>query len=299
LEQEEASLRAGQRREFDAGHERFGPQVVGTIHIESAGKKSAAFLVRNGRGGPSGEYRFGFALNPTAYNWGANLFEPEAKPKIVPLSRGGNGINWVEMTNLNRFASNVLNFIAYSNDGTKVLDAQLEIPAGQHFHLYANSLLSPGQTGILKIESADKLPYIAQSVFYFFNDSFSELTSAYTSKAKVLSIGEKLGSWNLFLGMFNWLKIYNSTERVQRIRIVVNRGGIDSERTFFIFPFWGTDFGLHESAFWGTASEEYGTFRVIADEPDAIYSEILRGRFSAPGVVDYLMPIPLESRESN
>lgn len=260
------------RIDIDGGHGE-GPSVVGFNEIVPADSSAPylAQLIRYGQHGAS-NYKFAFPLS--ANQGGDQLF--------VPISSGAGGQNWLELQNVSDSPSTT-GVKVYDNAGNTLSDTVVTLAARSGQHIEASSLLSSGQSGAVVID-ADHQAMIAQSMFYF-RDGAGDIQAMYGSQAGPARGGTRWGSYNLYLGMYNWLRIFNPDSSTVSVDVDVYPpgGGTANHRTISIAAHSGTDLGLHESANYDTRADTYGIFKVTGS---GVMTELLRLR----GNIDFAAP---------
>ena len=204
----------------------------------------------------------------------------------APLSTGGNADNWLEIVNSSADSADLLvDFI--DQGGTTVASQHVSLPPYAQSHLYVNGALPAGSTGTARITPAAG-SVIAQSMFYFVHPQRGALTSAYGSSAREGSAFELHNSYNLFLGMQNWLKLMNTTAETQTVTVRLTLpSGTETRTSRSLAPYGALDLGLHELQNYGMRADTYGTATVEAAESGAVFSELLRLAPAADGSVGF------------
>lgn len=274
------------RRDIDGGHG-FGPGLVGLQEIRAQDAESPylAQLVRYGANAPAGEvplsYSFAFPLlvrpGGTAVQW-------------VPISSGAGGVNWVEVVNTaNQTLNAQVSF--YDNQGNELLGSSgaFSLAAHAQRHLSASSVLAAGGSGAAKIETANCGEIIAQSMFYFFAPSGS-VSAMYGSQSGTSTNGPLTGSWNLFLGMNNWLRLFNTGENQDTLQLTISNNGQQSVKTITLNAMTGTDLGLHQTTVYGTSLDNYG---LVSVNGNSLTAELLRLRPASGGGIDFAAPVKM------
>lgn len=275
------------RLDIEGGHENPGPGRVGlnTINPSDPTAPYLAQLVRYGERNPAlGGYAFAFPLSAKR---GSSL------EQWAPVSSGANGENWLEILNF-AGSSTLVDVEIYDNSGQRVYEEDIWVSPFSQQHLHASALLGSGMSGAVRIRPSSPEALIeAQSMFYFRNPQGS-IEAMYGSQAKELSGGTQNGSYNLFLGMYNWLRIFNARPTAQQIRLSLSPAGT-LDTTITLPPHSGRDLGLHEGSLYGTAPNTLGLITLECSEP--ILAEVLRIRPGATGGIDFSMPTLVERND--
>ncbi|MCB0325116.1 MAG: exo-alpha-sialidase, partial [Bdellovibrionales bacterium] len=261
------------RVDIDGGHG-AGPNTVGYLEIEptvgSAPYK--AILTRYGVTA-SQNYSFAFPLLAQAAN--ADIY--------VGVSTGAGAQNWLELQNIAADPTEVT-LQTYSNQGELLQSQELTLPARQGRHLEIGALVPNGNSGYVRIMSASSA-LLAQSMFYV-RDAAGSISAMYGSQASASRGGTRWGSYNLYLNMFNWLRVANTANESKTITLTVYPpGSAVQEFSFELGAHQGRDLGLHESGY-GTAPDSYGVFSVSGE---SILTELIRIRPDAAGF-DFFAP---------
>jgi hypothetical protein len=271
----------GQRIDIDGGHG-FGPSRVGYVEIIPS-RLDQPYLAKTTRYGEnsSGGFDFAFPLyarSPLDKTW-------------VGISSGGGGQNWVEIQNVLNSEIRVT-ITAHANTGVQTSSQTIRLAPRSGIHLEASPMVPNGLSGALEIESDTPESIIASSMFYF-RDGLGRIEAMYGTQGGETVGGVRWGSWNLFLQMSNWLRLFNTSSTADTVRITVYNGtSVVYDGTAGIGAYSGFDLGLHEVARYGTATNNYGLVRI---EADGIMSQLLRLR-SAQGVGTYDFAAPTQVR---
>ena len=277
------------RTDMDGGHIVPGPSRVGldTIIPQDPTAPYQAVLIRYGGNAPPGRtadrYSFAFPLLARA---------GDGEIQRVPISTGGGAQNWLELINPTSGTVNIA-IKAYGNNGQELLSTAVGLGAYQQQHLNIGSLLASGESGSAELQPSVPGSLIGQSMFYF-RQGRGEIASMYGSSIRE-SYGTVLyGNYNLFLGMYNWLKLTNTLGTESSVAMTLYRGSQQiSSHTILLPPHGGIDLGLHEGSVFGTIPDSYGVVRIEGDTAGAIGSELLRLRTDPAGGIDYAAPTSL------
>lgn len=275
------TVEAMRRKDVEGGHENPGHSFVG-LNVITPSDSSAPYLAHLIRYGSSsslgaGHYAFAFPLIAS---------EGSGDIQWVPVSNGAGGDNWVEIINADANDASVLVEL-YDNLGVRQMQQTVSLASHAQQHLYASGYLQEGMTGAVKITPSDSsAKIIAQSMFYFRNTTGS-IEAMYGSQSKTVSTGDKTGSYNLYLGMYNWLRLFNTSDSAQTITLsVAGADGSSHDKTINLDANSGIDLGLHETSNYGTQADTYGLCTVNGP----VLAELLRLRIKSAAEIDYAAP---------
>ena len=128
---------------------------------------------------------------------------------------------------------------------------------------------------------------VAYSKFYF-NKPDGGISAMYGTSSQLAATGSTNGSYNLFLGTFNWLKLINANDQVRAVSLVLTTAnGSLWEKSYMLQPHAVLELPLHEGAIFGTSAERYGPLRV---QGNGIAATLLRFRQSSAGGLDFAFP---------
>ena len=264
------------RVDIEGGHENPGPSQVGLNEIipDDLTGKYFANLVRYGHAGNG--FSFAYPLKATV---------SQSSVISLPVSSGGNAENWIEVIN----TTNSEKFVVarfYSSNGSLISgNYRFSLTPKSQTHINANQIIGSSASGLVRIESSGGAGVIANSLFYFYS-SIGTIDAMYGIEAQSIGNEEQSGSYNLFLRMFNWLKISNVSGVSSTVRVLVHSGLTTQEATFSLPAYATIDMPLHEQSRFGTRVNSYGVIEVIGE---GLTSHILRIKPSDMGF-DYVYP---------
>ncbi len=272
------------RADVDGGHVMAGAGVVGLHEIvpQSGTTPYLAQLIRyganSGPGSPPSGYFFAFPLSAHPGN---------GQRVALPTSRQFGESNWVEVANIKNAPINV-NITFYNEDG---------VGAGTSFQLAAHSQLhfpvddqrlANSTRGFVEIDSDTINSLIAQSMFYY-RDSAGGIRAMYgIEQREPLGVGFN-GSYNLFLGMENWLSLSSTGNQWVTATVKTVGPGGGSQQYFSVPPSSTIVLPIHSAAQFNTQSDSYGFVNVTPDQPNSIIADLIRTRRPA-GVFDFAFP---------
>lgn len=324
------------RQDLEAGHENPGPSQVGLHTIRpldikepSTAEEENEFLkqghlVQLTRYGyrEDGSIAFAFPLQAVSpqNNYSSLTGTDDV---IVPLSTMLSAQNWLELANTEDVRSKLQLEIFDAAGSRKHLQEVLLNPRAQQ-HINVNEFLGNAMTGhavlskMTRIENDNSLGYeavvIAQSMHYFRNAE-GGIDSIYGAEALPLSQSYRTrsGSYNLFLGMNNWVKIFNREKYPAEFHVAVFRSGAKFPMHHPVtVPANGSiDVPVHNSQIFFTQANTYGVVQVIPTgwltesgkgffgdfEPFAYSAQLLRVRMADANTVDFVAPISVSYGE--
>ena len=262
---------------FDGGHG-SGSNLVGYNEIipDNPHAPYLSYIVRYGENS-TGSFDFAFPLySQTGYDdtW-------------VNVSSGGNGQNWLEIQNV-LDEPNSVSLYLYANDGEEAHSELISLAAREARHIDASLYITNGRSGSAYIYSNSPNSFIAQSMFYFRNN-FGSITTMYGTQAGETIGGARSGTWNLFLGMYNWLRLFN-TDAIEQdtLLTIYNGANIVSQNLIPLQPLSGIDIPLHDTSTYGTQTNSYGQLTI---ENDHIMGQLLRIHPATDALTfDYVFP---------
>ncbi len=265
------------RVDVEAGHELPGASQVGLNEIvpDSLSSPYFANLVRYGTA--PDHYSFAYPLLATPGT---------SSPVFVPISTGGGAQNWVEIVN----TANALTTVTaqlFAQNGQPLGDA-ITFPLSAHaqLHLNASSILGPSASGLLRLTTSQTI--VAHSLFYFYAPDAS-IESMYGTRATT-SGSDLVGSYNLFLNMYNWLKISNTADSNATIRVLVHGASGVHEEQHVLAPHATLELPMHDFARFGTQPNSYGLLEIRGS---GLLSQLLRIRPEGVGF-DYVFPTEVD-----
>ncbi len=271
-------LAAGARQDLDGGH-RFGASKVGLIRILPADVK-APYLSQLTRYGPNATSGFDFAFPLIAV-------AGNGRPQSVFISTRGGAQNWVEVSNtLPTVVPAKLEF--YAASGALKSSQDVFFPPFGQIHFLASQFLAAGETGSARLVPATKNSLVMQSMFYF-RDAAGSIVSMYGSQSSEAFGPQYTGTYNLYLGMENFLYVSNTTGTPVTPLVTVFGQAGPHQIYVPLAPHETKVFDLHNYAAFKTAPDTYGVVTVTAEAKGAVIAEIVRskrGEFEFPTRVE-------------
>ncbi len=260
---------AKSRSDYEAGHVIPGPSNVGLVKIipVTAGTPYLAQVMRYGY---AANNSFDFAF-PLLADSGSASTQTVTLGSIFPAQ------NWLEVINAGDSANNVAVNI-YRSNGTLVATLPVALSARGQLHINVNNILGDEQIGYARITSQSSQPVVAESMFYFRDTVSGSVTSMYGSQAAVAPQGTVRGSFNLFLGMENYLKLTNPSDSSVSVDVtVLSAFSSGSSRTIVLPANASTELGLQDYTTYGTIPNSYGVVVVTpSNASNRLVHEVLR-----------------------
>lgn len=103
-------------------------------------------------------------------------------------------------------------------------------------------------------------------------------------------------SYNLYLGMYNWLRLQNDDfiEAPVLMRVYGPGPVLLREETVMLPPNGAVDLDLHNHERYGTAADSYGLVTIETLNRETITGQMLRIKPLTQGVFDFVMPINVD-----
>ncbi|MCA9228736.1 MAG: hypothetical protein KDA47_24135, partial [Planctomycetales bacterium] len=273
------------RQDIEGGHQNPGTYRYGLNEIlpDDPGSPYISQLFRYGGNAPP-------SAAPSTYSFAFPLLGRAGTAQSIygPISSGAGGENWLEVTSTGANTDNIrVSF--YANAGGLQHTQSLNLSPYSQVHLNASQYLAPGASGSVVVESLSGGPIIAQSMFYFRNSSGS-ISTMYGSQSREALGLEMFGSYNRFINIVDWLRLFNTRGEAQSVDLTVyNPSQAPYTATIVLGAHGGLDLGLHESQYL-TQPDSYGIVQLKAQNVGDIAADVLRFRPSAGGGVDFAAP---------
>jgi hypothetical protein len=268
------SVSAFGRIDIDGGHGLVGPSVVG-LHRIIPNDPTAPYISQLIRYGGNTD----MTQIPSAYSFAFPLVARAGTGRtlIAPISAQFNESNWIEIINTsNEEVSARIEFL--DSNGIVLDSSQNALAPNAQIHFHASDRLADGETGTVVIRSSVTGSLIAQSMYYFRDAEHGNIVGMYGAQANEALGRAIFGSYNLFLGMQNWLTIGNNATSVSQVQLIVNTATGVSETTFELPARGSQVVPLHDYIRFGTAPDSYGTVELRASQGANVYGQILRLR---------------------
>ena len=289
LSSDHISLSAFGRLDVDGGHINPGPSHVGLLEVvpDNGSLSYLSQLVRYGYNA-SGGFDFAFPLIPRGGATGPS-------PLSVPVTTALNAQSWLEVANASPFTAGA-NVTFYDQNGANVGSTTLSnIPGRGQIHVNVNDFLGNFGLGHAQIIPFGSASVVSQAMVYARNSTSGSVEAMYGTPAIRVSSGAVTGSYNLFLGMFNWLKVINPSSSTLNVDLTVSSlSSSGSSQTLQLPPFSSRDLFLNDPGF-GTIADSYGTVLLEPQGGGAVLSQVLRIKEdSGSGGLEYIMPTEVQ-----
>ena len=275
------------RADIEAGHITPGANQVGQ-HIIEPQDPISPYLAQLSRYGGNNQP----GSNPTDYEFAFNLVAKvgNGQRQLSPISTGAGAENWLELVNTTDGEIEVAIEI-YNNNGEVLSNQSVTISAFAQQHLNVGTLLAAGDSGTVSVTSNTANSVIGTSMFYFRNSDGS-IAAMYGSQLTEPFGNSLSSSYNLFLGMDNWLRVSNITDQAIELTLSVyaSGGGSVNTSTVNLEPRAGVDFGIHNAGQFDTVADSIGIITIETDSSAGIFSELLRMRI-VNGSIDFAAPV--------
>ena len=278
------------RTDIDGGHGFAGPYKSGFHEIIPADPASAyqALLVRYGADAPAGvaaaSYSFAYPLLGRAGT---------GRPLHFFVSSGKGQENWLEMTNTATGRANAVLQLS-AHDGNIFYESEVKLHAHEQRHVDLSAALAAAgeEEAFLAVYPAEPNSISAETMFYNREEIRGRITSVYGVQGQDNERTLAWGSYNLFLGMENRLRVANPGD--SSADVLVEASGFAGEarqmlnipaRSFLVLP-------LRSGQAFALAGESYGLVSVNSRNGVPLVSELTRER-EVEDEVDFISPIDL------
>ena len=274
------------RVDLDGGHVLAGQGAVGQHVITPTDLDSpySAQLVRFGtdalEGAAVDNYVFSFPFGAHAGN---------GRTTYLPISRQFSETNRIEIINTSDSSVDVELTFYDANGSEQSEEIFLDAFAQEEFSI-DSTYLEDGERGYVRIVPDEENSVIAQSLFFHLDANGS--VSAMSAVSAREALGESsLSSYNLFLGMQNWLTISNTTDEDVSIEIDATSYASNGSQTLEIEANSSLSLAIHGSEALGTLSDTYGILEIDPDQDPSLILDLHRVRYEEDGItIDYSFP---------
>ncbi len=287
VDERELQIPGGERRDIEAGHVVPGPRFYGLVEILPLDKNAPYLsqLVRIGSavgsdGGINYPYAFPFKLRSGS-----------SKLQLVPITTTLDSQSWLEVVNPSEFSTEVSVEFYLSSGEFRGIE-KLSLTGHSQSHLSVNNHLGKDAVGYAKLQPIAGSLVFATGMVYSINDLTGKIRNVYGSQsAEAVPATRLAGSFNLFLGMSNWLKVINPGDQPVTIKILTNTADGIHENKVVVPGGNSRDFGLHEAKAFGTSSQTLGVFQITSASAVNLFTELIRVRPDATdGGVNFIFP---------
>jgi len=218
----------------------------------------------------------------TQYALGILAESGTAAPQYAGIGGIGESMSVVELANVSPQTATGT-FKWYSSEGALQAQESFSLAANAQRHIIipagGEGTRDRQSLGSVEIDSASGNLLSATVVYHYDEDDSSISGVEYTPGTEPFGLS-LYGSYNLNLGMNNWLRIFNATSDESRVTVHYSQRGespkTDERR---IPPHGRLDLGIHEKA----ARDTYGVVEVITSSPGTLAAHVVRTRDSSTG----------------
>lgn len=172
------------------------------------------------------------------------------------------------------------------------LDASLNPHAQIHFN--ASNYLGNLESGYVAIVPREPYSIIAQSMGYLREPTSGGITAVYGSQARRALPCVPSGSYNLFLGMQNYLLVGNTTNETVEAIIQLTGPNLMTEKSITLAPRASVSLPIHDPAQFGARANTYGLIAVRGRNTSTrLFAEVMRVRYRTNGAPDFAAPTPV------
>jgi len=273
------------RTDIDGGHGLLGANFVGLHEIIPADLSSdySAQLIRYGTNGLGG-YSFAFPLSAKPGN---------GEVQSVPISRQFGEDNWLELVNTTAETVNVTLQFAWDEGIFSIKDYSLAAHSQTHLPI-DNTILYYAQRGFVRITPRTPNSILAQSMSYY-RTSSGGIDAMFGISARELFGSSYSGSFNLFLGMQNWLSLTNASDAA--ISATVGSSSVSGNGSTSVSLAAGQTkkVPIHSTAALLATPDTYGFIKVTPNVSDALLTDIVRLKPLSDGV-DFAFPTEMRGK---
>ena len=279
------------RRDLEAGHDDPILNRVGLVRVvpDDQNAPYGGELIRYGGNSSRGVFpsSFSFAMAD-------NLEQGSGGIQRVSVTRGAGGVNYLELSNLDDLTETVQLKIQ-SNYGRLAFQGSFDLAGKHQVHIPVSAYFSLGEVGYAEVTSFGHRRLLVKSSVYFYAPDASVSDAYNVSGRENLSIGGS-SVYNVFLGQFNWLKVFNTSSQTNLVTVeaFAANGTLLGSRTMVLPGETGSDLELRENLGFDLENNTYGELRIRSSLPNTIMSDLLRIRPSRDGsAIDLATQLPL------
>jgi hypothetical protein len=143
---------------------------------------------------------------------------------------------------------------------------------------------------VAEIDASNANSVIAQSMVYMRDSTTGSIRSMYGSQAREPLGEDFIGSYNLYLGMYNWLKVINPATSAVALQLTVYTVSGSEQQNVSLCAKCSVDLDIHNWQTYGAYRNTYGVIELSASPATGLVSELLRVRSASDGGVDFTFP---------
>jgi hypothetical protein len=199
--------------------------------------------------------------------------------------------NWIEIVNV-RSKLVTANLTFRSAFYTEPIVTSVAIPPLAQRHINASALLPEGGIGSVEIVSNEPGSLIAQSSVYFHDCASNRLQTSYTTPARIAGEDFQAGTFNLSIGMTNFLRVMNVKDTPSQIVLNVTRldGSVLLNSPLELQAGETSDIRFNDLLTFQPEEPLYGVIRLEINGSKRVVAESLRYLESADGRMDFAFP---------
>lgn len=272
------------RTDLESGHINPGPNNVGQNEIIPLDENAPylALLTRYGDALPPGSVGANFSFATAVESK-----SPSSAETVLSISRREGGDNWVEI--INTLDQNVNTSVWFFNsNGSNVGFEEFVLSPYAQKHIWVPTYLSKDDFGFAVVVPGVSNSIIAQSMNYFRGESSGSILGVYTSQGRALGRSLVFGSYNLYLGMKNYLRISNPWPENTNVLLKISPN--EAVFTMPISAFGTIEVPLHNTGIFGTNINSYKPFYLGLESGRPAFSELVRIKPDANSKIDFASP---------
>jgi hypothetical protein len=176
----------------------------------------------------------------------------------------------------------------YNINGELLSSSSIGVKPKGTIHIPLHDAFPEFGVGSIKVEASRDRSLCFHTMIYQYNDDYTEVIEAQAVTPLDGMVPRLSTSYNLYLGMANWLRLLNTSE--QTIGISIAFGEHQAESPLTLKAHARVDIPIHELPL---DRNSYGLLIIEADTGNALSGEIVRSTYNAGGKLNLLTTIPL------
>jgi hypothetical protein len=278
------SIPAFGRSDIDGGHGLLGANKVGLHQIrpDDPDGDYIAQIIRYGSKANPGQvaanYAFAFPISSRSGN---------GQTQVVPISRQFKEANWLELLNArNATVPVTVNFHYDSGFSTQ---KTYSLPPFSQTHIAIDdTVLFENERGFASISPSGSHSIVAQSMSYY-RDSTGSIQGMFGITSRQALGNTFTGSFNLYLGMDNWVALSNTSSSALSVNLISSSSGGSGATAVSIPALGSKSINVKATAALLANADTYGSLRVVPERSNALSADLLRIRPEGTGV-DFAFP---------
>jgi hypothetical protein len=266
--------------DIDGGHGRFGSNSVGLVEIEPNRTSIPyyAALSRYGVGRSSDSFVFAFTQLAAAGH---------SKPRYTFATHLVNSQGYLEAANtLNRQANMTITW--YDDQGVELNQSTLALSEKSTVHIPLLEQFPLNSSGSIEVKAEPEAALCFQNTVYQFNSDNSEVIEAQAVRPLNNVVSKLSASYNLYLGMTNWLRLLNVSN--SEIDVEIDYGNGECSLNLNLKSKSRTDIPLHELPI---AKDTYGSIAIQTSRPGTLSGELVRTKHDSSGQLNMITNLPV------